>query len=75
MSNELREELLKLSIAERLELVEEIWDSIALDCDRDGYALSNEQRADLEQRVAEANADPGGGSSWQEARERIRNGR
>jgi len=29
MSNSLRDELFKLSAAERLELVEELWDSIA----------------------------------------------
>ncbi len=70
MSNALREELLKLSAAERLALVEELWDSIA---DEDGaLALTNEQREDLERRLAEADAHPAGGSRWEEARERIR---
>jgi putative addiction module component (TIGR02574 family) len=70
MRNALREELLKLSAAERLELVEELWDSIA---DEDeALALSDEQRADLERRLAEADADPMGGVAWEEVRERIR---
>jgi putative addiction module component (TIGR02574 family) len=69
---ELRESLLKLSVAERLELVQELWDSIARECEREPYPLSDEQRQDLDRRLAEADADPAGGASWQEVRERIR---
>ena len=70
MTNALREQLLKLSAAERLELVEELWDSIA---DDDGVlALTDEQREDLDRRLAEADGDPTGGSPWEEVRERIR---
>ena len=72
MSQELREELLKLSVAERLELVQELWDSIAADCEREPYPLTEEQRRDLERRLTEADADPTGSVPWQEARERIR---
>lgn len=72
MSHELLAELLKLSIADRLELVQELWDSIATDCEREPYPLSDEQRQDLERRLAEADADPTGGTPWQEVRERIR---
>ena len=68
----LRDELRKLSLAERLELVEELWDSIAADCEREPFPLSDAQRADLEQRLAEADADPAGGAPWGEVRERIR---
>lgn len=70
MTNALREELFRLPAAERLELVEELWDSIA---DEDpAIEMTAEQRQDLERRVEEVDADPNGGSSWQEARERIR---
>ena len=72
MSQDLREELLKLSVAERLELVQELWDSIAADCEGEAWPLTDEQRQDLERRLAEANRDPTGGASWQEVRERIR---
>lgn len=72
MSRDLREELLRLSVAERLELVQELWDSIAADCEREPYPLTDEQLQDLERRLAEADADPGGGAPWQEVRERIR---
>ena len=70
MSNALREELFKLSAAERLELLEELWDSIA---DDDGVlALTDTQREDLDRRLAESDADPTGGFPWEEVRERIR---
>jgi putative addiction module component (TIGR02574 family) len=68
----LRDDLRKLPLAERLALVEEIWDSIAADCEREPFPLSDEQRADLERRLAEADADPAGGAPWEEVRERIR---
>jgi putative addiction module component (TIGR02574 family) len=70
MTNALREELFKLTAAERFELVEELWDSIA-DEDK-ALELTDEQREDLERRLAEADADPAGGSPWEEVRERIR---
>ena len=69
MTNALRKELFQLSAAERLELVEELWDSIA-DEDK-ALELTPEQREDLDRRLAEADADPTGGSSWEEVRERI----
>jgi len=65
-----REKLFKLSAAERLELVEELWDSIA--DDDEALVLTDAQREDLERRLAEADADPTGGSPWEEVRERIR---
>ena len=73
MTNALREELFKLPAAERLALLEELWDS--LDEDDAALALTDEQRADLERRLAEADADPTGGAPWEEVRERIRSHR
>ena len=70
MPNALREQLFKLSAAERLELVEELWDSIA--DDDEALVLTDAQREDLERRLAEVDADPTGGSPWEEVRERIR---
>ncbi len=69
-SNALRQELFKLSTAEKLELVEELWDSIPEE--DEALELTAEQREDLDRRLAEADADPDGGVPWEEARERIR---
>lgn len=70
MSEDLRQELLELSAAERLELIEELWNSLTED--EVAISLTEEQRTDLEQRLAEADSDPAGGSPWEEVRERIR---
>lgn len=68
----LRDELRKLSLAERLELVEELWDSIAAECEHEPFPHTADQRADLERRLAEADADHAGGAPWEEMLERIR---
>lgn len=73
MTDALRKELLKLSAAERLELVEELWDSLS--DDDQALALTEAQREDLERRLAEADADPTGGSPPEEVLARIRSRR
>lgn len=69
-SQTLRKELFQLPVAERLELVEELWDSIP--AEDEALVLTPEQREDLDRRLAEADAEPDGGVPWEEARERIR---
>jgi len=69
-SSTLRKELLRLSTAEKLELVEELWDSIPEEDEAIG--LTVEQRDDLDLRLAEADADPDGGAPWETVRDRIR---
>ena len=69
-STALRKELLKLSTAEKLELVEELRDSIPEE--DEALTLTAGQRADLDRRIAEADANPDGGVSWEEVRGRVR---
>lgn len=45
----------KLSVAERIQLVEDIWDSIAADAD--AVPLTDDQRSELDRRIADA--EPG----------------
>lgn len=73
-SNALRKELFQLSVAERLELVEELWDSIAADAERDDRVLplSDEQKAELDRRIAAHRADPSGVIPWEQVREELR---
>ncbi len=63
------EELLKLSVAERIQLVEDLWDSIATDAD--AYPLTEAQKAELDRRLAEHEADPDSALPWEEVRERL----
>lgn len=63
----------RLSIAERLQLVEDIWDSIAADADATSLPVSDEDKALLDERIAEQDANPGTGAPWAEVRARIVN--
>jgi putative addiction module component (TIGR02574 family) len=60
----------KLSVAERILLVEEIWDSIAEE--NNAAPLQDWQKQELERRLQNAKANPQGGSSWAEVKERLR---
>jgi len=62
-----------LSIDERLRLVEDIWDSIAEEANvrADALPLSPAQRAELERRVADADAHPDEGIPWEQVRNEL----
>ena len=60
----------QFSVAERILLVEEIWDSIADDGQE--VELTDVQRQDLERRIANYEANPKSGSSWEEVKARLR---
>jgi putative addiction module component (TIGR02574 family) len=62
-------EILKLSVAERIQLVEDIWDSIA--AEPDAFPLTEEQRAELDRRIADAEVNPGIGTPWSEVKARL----
>jgi putative addiction module component (TIGR02574 family) len=59
----------QLSVAERILLVEEIWDSIA--AEEEELLLSEAQRQDLQRRLAVYEANPKAGSSWEEVKARL----
>jgi putative addiction module component (TIGR02574 family) len=71
MTNALREELLKLSAAERLELVEELWDSIADERENELFPLSEARREELDRRIRELDEHPERARPWEEVRERL----
>jgi putative addiction module component (TIGR02574 family) len=61
--------ILRLSVSERLEIVQEIWDSIATE--DAAFVLTPEHLEDLDRRLAEAKADPNGARPWEEVRARL----
>ena len=63
-------DVLKLSVAERIQLVGDIWDSIA--AVPEAVPLSNAQRAELDRRLDAYHRDPTAGSPWDDVRQRIR---
>lgn len=71
MSSNLTEEAKKLSIAERITLVEEIWDSIA---EENGcFELSEVQKKELDRRLESFHANPSRGRTWEEIRSEFLN--
>jgi putative addiction module component (TIGR02574 family) len=60
---------LELPVAERLKLVEAIWDSIAES--PDAFPLTEEQHAELNRRLDDYERDPEAGSPWPEVKARI----
>jgi len=59
----------KLSVAERIQLAEDLWDSVAADTGE--LPLTEAQTAELDRRLAELACNPDAGESWDVARERI----
>lgn len=62
-------EYMKLSLSERIQLVEDIWDSIAAEAP-DTVELSQAQKAELHRRVAAHRADPSSSVPWEQVRSR-----
>jgi putative addiction module component (TIGR02574 family) len=70
MSSISKSEILKLSVPERILLVEDIWDSIAEVPEE--VALSQAQERELDVRLDAYHRNPAEGSPWAEVRDRIR---
>jgi putative addiction module component (TIGR02574 family) len=62
-------EILQMGIAERIQLVEDIWDSIA--AVPDAIPLTDAQREELDRRIAAYHANPQLGSPWDEVKKRL----
>jgi putative addiction module component (TIGR02574 family) len=70
MKQELLTEILALPVGERMRLVEVIWDSLA--AAQEALPLAQWQRDELDQRLAEFDADPQSGAAVEEVFARIR---
>ena len=64
-------EIRALTIEERIELAEAIWDSVEEDCEVDD-GLTDAQKRELEKRLAAYEASGYKGDSWENVRKRIR---
>jgi len=62
-------EIFELSVAERIQIVEDIWDSIAAKPDE--FPLSDDDRAELDRRLLSHEKNPDDGTSWEDLRERL----
>jgi putative addiction module component (TIGR02574 family) len=69
MSTQLSE-ILQLSIAERIQLAEDIWDSVA--AFPEAIPLTDAQKEELDRRLQAYTQNPNEGISWDELKDRLR---
>ncbi|MFC1849885.1 addiction module protein [candidate division CSSED10-310 bacterium] len=69
MESSLTKEIKKLSIAERILLVEELWNSIL--SDQEKLRLTSEQKDELDARLQDYQNSPQEGSSWDDVKGRV----
>ena len=62
-------DILKLSVSERIQFVEDIWDSISKV--ENSVALTSSQKEELDVRVKDYQKNPLTGSSWDQVKKRI----
>lgn len=61
--------ILRLSVPERIQIVEDIWDSIAATPEQ--LPLTDAQRTELDRRLEAHDADPSSALPWDEVRSRL----
>ena len=69
MSTQLSE-ILQLTVAERIQLAEDIWDSVA--AFPEALPLTNAQKEELDRRLQAYAENPSEGISWDELKDRLR---
>ncbi|MFN9697030.1 MAG: addiction module protein [Dolichospermum sp.] len=69
MENLLPQNILQLTIAERIQLVQDIWDSITVDADN--VTISDAQQKELERRLELYYQNPHQVSSWEEVKQKF----
>jgi len=67
MSTNLLEEALKLSPRDRLQLISELWDTLS----QEDIPVTAEDRALLDSRLADLEANPADQSPWPEVKDRL----
>jgi putative addiction module component (TIGR02574 family) len=63
-------DLLRLTVLERMKLIEELWDSIS--AETGALPLTDQQRQEVDRRLEEHERDPSTAIPWEEARKRLR---
>ncbi len=61
----------RLSLAERILLVEEIWDRIAAEVE--ALEVRQSHKEELDRRLEAYHADPHAGASWEDVKARLQN--
>lgn len=69
MSKSLLAQAAKLSVSERIELVEAIWDTVV--DEPEALPMPDSHREELDRRLEDLERDPDAGSPWEEVRARL----
>jgi putative addiction module component (TIGR02574 family) len=64
------EEIIRLSVAERIQLAQDIWDSIA--ADPAALPLTDAEKQELDRRLESYAQNPDEGLPWEELKEKVR---
>jgi putative addiction module component (TIGR02574 family) len=70
MNKTLLSELFHLSPSERIQLAEDLWDSVSAN-EQDLPPLTESQRVELQRRLADHRSDPKSAVPWAAVRERL----
>ncbi|MDP1607009.1 MAG: addiction module protein, partial [Rhodocyclaceae bacterium] len=62
---------MQMSISERIQLVEDIWDSIAAESSAMTVELSQAQKTELHRRLAAHRVDPSTAVPWEQVRSKL----
>ena len=65
----LKVDIAQLSVAERIQLAEDLWDSISEQ--QEEFPLSEAQKQELDKRLENYKRNPASGSSWEEVKKRL----
>jgi putative addiction module component (TIGR02574 family) len=71
MSTFAEKDILDLSVSERIQLAQDIWDSVAKV--PESLGLTDEEKAEIDRRLDAYHKDPNAGSPWSVVRDRIKN--
>jgi putative addiction module component (TIGR02574 family) len=69
MSSAVLDEILKLSVEDRIRIAQEIWDSVA--ADETAVPVTQAQKDELDRRLEDMTRNPGAGRSWEEFRSEL----
>jgi len=64
-------DILNLSVSERIQLAQDIWDSVAEV--PESLVLADDEKAEIDRRLNAYHKDPNAGSPWSVVRDRIKN--
>ena len=62
-------DVFKLSVSERIQVVEDIWDSISRN--PDAVTLTTDQKEELDSRLGGYRQNPAAGSAWSQIKKKI----